>query len=175
MMCTWLPDSIHQLWIFLTDSEQVNLLELFQTMLIRRSKSYDKKGARSWPAFFLIETHQKLSRNTPRNRDKVSTKPVTMGPQGGRLGEAPLENFSSPLEKCVGHNLKILNIVQKLCAPLGKLFAPPGVPSWLRAWSRHSPYVTTLPNNHGIPITYGIQAWKNRTTIKVNLWPVLIA
>jgi len=39
-----------------------------------------------------------------------------------------------PLEKCVGHNLKTLDIVQKFWAPLGKLFAPPGVPSWLRAW-----------------------------------------
>jgi len=27
-----------------------------------------------------------------------------------------------------------LDIVQKILAPLGKLFAPPGVPSWLRAW-----------------------------------------
>jgi len=30
-----------------------------------------------------------------------------------------------PLEKCVGH-------VQKIWTPFGKLFAPPGVPSWLR-------------------------------------------
>jgi len=36
-----------------------------------------------------------------------------------------------PLEECVGHSLKILDIVQKIWAPLGKLFAPPGVPSWL--------------------------------------------
>jgi len=27
-----------------------------------------------------------------------------------------------------------LDIVQKIWAPLGKLFAPPGVPNWLRAW-----------------------------------------
>ena len=46
--------------------------------------------------------------------------------QGG--GEAPLESLSSPVEKCVGHNLKILDIVKKFLAPLGKLFAPPGVP-----------------------------------------------
>jgi len=48
-------------------------------------------------------------------------------------GEAPLENFSSPLEKSVGYSLKILGIVQKISAPLRKLFAPPGVLSWLRA------------------------------------------
>jgi len=30
--------------------------------------------------------------------------------------------------------MKILHIVQKNWAPLRKLFAPPGVPSWLRAW-----------------------------------------
>ena len=28
----------------------------------------------------------------------------------------------------------MLDIVQNILAPLGKLFAPPGVPSWLRAW-----------------------------------------
>jgi len=51
-------------------------------------------------------------------------------------GEAPLENFSPPVEKCVGYNLKILDIVQKIWAPLRKFLAPPGVPSWLRAWLR---------------------------------------
>jgi len=39
-----------------------------------------------------------------------------------------------PLEKCVGYSLKILDIVQKMWAPSRKLFAPPGSPSWLRAW-----------------------------------------
>jgi len=48
-------------------------------------------------------------------------------------GEAPLETFSPPLEKCVGHSLKLLDIVQKLWAPRRKLFAPPNVSSWLRA------------------------------------------
>jgi len=62
----------------------------------------------------------------------IESWPPTGRNQGG---EAPLENFSPPLEKCVGHNLKILDIVQKIWAPLGKLFAPPGVPSWLRAWA----------------------------------------
>jgi len=28
-----------------------------------------------------------------------------------------------------------LDIVEKIWAPLGKLFASPGVPSWLRAWN----------------------------------------
>jgi len=51
-------------------------------------------------------------------------------------GQNPLENFSPPLEKCVGHSFKILDIVQKIWASLGKLFAPPGVPRWLRAWLR---------------------------------------
>jgi len=45
------------------------------------------------------------------------------------------ETFSPPtLEKCVGHKLKILDIVQKIWALVGILFAPPGVPSWLQAW-----------------------------------------
>jgi len=57
----------------------------------------------------------------------VICRPVTSG------GEAPLDNFSLALEKCVGHNLKILDRVHNVWAPLGKLFALPGVPSWLRA------------------------------------------
>jgi len=54
--------------------------------------------------------------------------------QGGRKGgEGPLENFSTTLEKCVGHILKLVNMVSKTWAPLRKLFAPPSVPSWLQA------------------------------------------
>ena len=37
------------------------------------------------------------------------------GPQPeGRRGEKPPRNFFAPLEKCVGHRLKLLDIVQKL-------------------------------------------------------------
>jgi len=35
----------------------------------------------------------------------VKTRPATRG------SEAPLEKFSPPLEKCVGHILKLLDIV----------------------------------------------------------------
>ena len=42
---------------------------------------------------------------------------------GAQGATPPLENFSLPLEKCVGHSLKLLDIVQKIWAPLGKLFA----------------------------------------------------
>jgi len=38
------------------------------------------------------------------------------------------------MEKCIGHRLKLLGIVQQIWAALRKLFAPPGDPSWLRAW-----------------------------------------
>jgi len=48
-------------------------------------------------------------------------------------GEAPPRKFFSPLEKCVGHRLKRLDMVQKILAPLAKLFTPPGVPRWIRA------------------------------------------
>jgi len=51
------------------------------------------------------------------------TRPVTRG------AKPPLENF--------GHNLEILDIVQKIWAPLGKLFAPPGGLNWLRACLTH--------------------------------------
>jgi len=57
-------------------------------------------------------------------------------------GEKPLlENLSSPLEKCVGHSLKLLDTVQKIWDPLRKLFAPPVLPSWLRAWAWRVPWV----------------------------------
>jgi len=60
----------------------------------------------------------------------LHSRPVT---RGCKEGEGPLEIFSPPLEKCVGYSLKLLDIVQKIWAPLRQLFAPPGVPSWLRA------------------------------------------
>ena len=53
--------------------------------------------------------------------DRVLNRPITRG------GE-------SPPGKCVGYSLKILDTVQKIWGPLRKLFAPPSVPSWLRAW-----------------------------------------
>jgi len=56
------------------------------------------------------------------------TRPVTRGEK------VPQENFSPHLEKCVEHSLKLLDTVQKCWAPLRNLFAPAGVPSWLRAW-----------------------------------------
>jgi len=65
-----------------------------------------------------------------KNESKQS-RPVT---RGG--GEEPLENFSRPLEKCVGHYSKLLDIVQKIWAPLRNVFAPPGVISWLRDWNK---------------------------------------
>jgi len=54
--------------------------------------------------------------------------------QGGRKGAKPPRKILSPLlGKCLGHNLKLLDKVQKLWILLRKLFAPPGVISWLRA------------------------------------------
>jgi len=49
-------------------------------------------------------------------------------------GENCLENFSPRLEKCVGHILKLVDMVSKFWAPLRKLIPPPSAPSWLRAW-----------------------------------------
>jgi len=49
--------------------------------------------------------------------------------QARNQGEKPLQNFSPPLEICVGNSLKLLDIIYKIWAPLRKLFATPGVPS----------------------------------------------
>ena len=64
-----------------------------------------------------------------------ATRPVTRG--SARWANPP-RKFFSPLEKCFGYSLKILAVVQKIRAPLRELFAPPGVPSWLRACLQHS-------------------------------------
>jgi len=40
-------------------------------------------------------------------------------------GESHLESFSLPLEKCVGHILKLFDIVSKIWTRLRKLFALP--------------------------------------------------
>ena len=66
-----------------------------------------------------------------------SPRPVTSGGAGGE--KATLENFSQTLEKCVGNSTKLLDKVQKIWASLRKLFAPPGVPSRLRAWFHLKP------------------------------------
>jgi len=58
--------------------------------------------------------------------------------------KAPLENFSSPLEKRVEQNLKLLDIVQIILTPLRKLIAPLGVPSWLVVTSQKETCVEVL-------------------------------
>jgi len=67
---------------------------------------------------------------------------------GGRRGAKRPRKLFVPLEKCFGHHLKILDIVQKIWSPLGKLFAPPGVPSWLRAWNHIKSISTWSSSNH---------------------------
>jgi len=57
----------------------------------------------------------------------TNTNEQARNQRGCKGGEVPLGNFSYPLKKCVVHNLKILDTVQNIWAPLGKLFAPPGV------------------------------------------------
>jgi len=45
----------------------------------------------------------------------------------------------------IGHSLKIW-------ASLRKLFAPPGVPSWLRAWAKPSDGLAFLTNNRDVTL-----------------------
>jgi len=62
-----------------------------------------------------------------------------------RATKPPLEKFLSSQEKCVGRILKLLDIVLKTRPPLRKLFAPPGVQSWLRAWKSSKRLVFLFP------------------------------
>jgi len=71
---------------------------------------------------------------TALNRHIISSEDYDQDRNQGGAGErSPPRIIFSPLEKCVGHGLKLLDIVQKIWAPLRKLFAPPCVPKWLRA------------------------------------------
>ena len=58
----------------------------------------------------------------------IGHRPVTKGEEVRTL---PLQTFSPPWKNLLG-------IVWKIWAPLRKLFARPGVPSWLRAWAKPS-------------------------------------
>jgi len=70
------------------------------------------------PSFVKLET--------PKPDIYLTSRIVT---RGGRRGAKPLlEKFSPPLEKCVGHSLKLLETAKKIRAPLRKLFAPPWCP-----------------------------------------------
>jgi len=52
----------------------------------------------------------------------------------GCAGGKPLpRKIFAPLEKCVGHCLELLDIVQNFWDPPRKLFTRPVVPSWLWA------------------------------------------
>jgi len=59
-------------------------------------------------------------------------------PRGRRGDESPPRKFLTPLEKCVARNLKQLDTIQNIWALLRKVFAPPGVISWLRACQKPS-------------------------------------
>jgi len=65
-------------------------------------------------------------------------RPVTRSTARG--GEDPCKIFRPLLEKCVGHSLKLLEVIKKNWTPLRNLLGPPGVPSWLRAWLVLNPY-----------------------------------
>jgi len=54
-----------------------------------------------------------------------------------RWVETPFKVYRPPLEKCVGRNLKILDIVQKFLTSPGKIFATPGVSRWLPPWQQY--------------------------------------
>jgi len=45
-----------------------------------------------------------------------------------------------------------MDIVWKIWAPRRKLFAPPGVPSWLRAWAKPSDCLAFLTNNRDVTV-----------------------
>jgi len=68
-----------------------------------------------------------------RARDEIALRKWSGGTAYFAHRPVTLQNFSHLLEKCVGHCLKLLDIVLKNWDPLRKPFAPPGVLSWLRA------------------------------------------
>jgi len=74
--------------------------------------------------------------------------------QGSAVAKLPYKHFR-PLKKCDGNSLKLLDIAQKMWAPLRKRFAPPGVLSWLRAWFKLQP----------------VKIWKRNSSLTRNRFP----
>jgi len=91
----------------------------------------------------------------------IGHRPVTRG----KGAKPPLQTFSPPLEKSVGHSRKPLDIVWKIWAPLRKLFVTPGVRSWLRAWAKPSDGLAFLTNNHDVTL---ILRWLSTSCSKRN-------
>ena len=87
----------------------------------------DILGGQSWATTALPGTKTVTMKLTKKAAvklfDNTPIKYYFAGPQPG--GEFPQENFSLLCKN-------VLDIVQKICAPLRKLLAPPGVPSCLR-------------------------------------------
>jgi len=70
----------------------------------------------------LVNFNPTLTKIASETKLIINAKQQTRN-QGGAGGAKPLqENFLPPLEKCVGYSLKLLDIVQKIWAPLKKKF-----------------------------------------------------
>jgi len=78
----------------------------------------------------------------------IGHRPVTRG----KGAKPPLQIFLPPLKKSVRHSWKLLDIVWKIWAPLRKLFATPGVPTWLRACGKPSDGLAFLTNNPNVTL-----------------------
>jgi len=72
------------------------------------------------------------------------------GPKPG-AAKSPLKFFSPLLEKSVGHSLKLFDNIKKNLTPLRKLFALPGIPSWLRAYLVASMIEASQPMERRLP------------------------
>jgi len=81
----------------------------------------------------LVNFNPTLTKIASETKLIINAKQQTRN-QGGAGGAKPLqENFLPPLEKCVGYSLKLLDIVQKIWAPLKKNWGPSQKtlrPSW---------------------------------------------
>jgi len=100
---------------------------LFATLFKESVFNYHQRNVKSRVAVSNFQVSAFMTKSRPGSL----SRPVT---RGRREGEASPRKIFAPLEKCVGHSLKLLDTIQKISAPLRKFFAPPGVPSWLRAW-----------------------------------------
>jgi len=111
----------------------------------------------------------------------IGHNPVTRGESGAKT---PLQTFLPSLEKSVGpkkfgplsENLSPPLVSQaivtglighslKIWAPLRKLYAPPGVPSWLWAWAKPSDGLAFLTYNRDVTL---ILRWLSTSCSKKN-------
>jgi len=100
-------------------------------------------------------------------------RPVT---RGDAEGNVPLEKFGPPIEKCIGNNLKVSNIVWKIWTLFRKLFALPGGVNVTPTWCGVNPEKLTVVVAENCDVFWVVRllslrhSREKKTSVKINDW-----